>query len=105
MNIDTAAEIAADEDEEADALPVPEGVMPSPDALRAASLAVIAALRPAIQRDGGDLHLVDIAGDRVYVRLTGACTTCALAGQTLGGVRRHLVRAVGWPVRVVPAAE
>lgn len=92
------------EEDPDDALLIPEGVMPDPDHLRAASIKVIETLRPGIQRDGGDLQLVDIVGDRVYVRLTGACTTCAMAGQTLGGVRRHLVRAVGWPVRVVPAS-
>lgn len=84
---------------------LPPGAMPDAATLHAASLRVIAELRPAIQRDGGDLHLVDIKGDRVYVRLSGACTTCSLAGQTLGGVRRQLVKAVGWPVRVVPAPQ
>lgn len=81
----------------------PLGPPPDPATLRAAALRVIETLRPGIQRDGGDLHLVEVAADRVYVRLSGACTTCSLAGQTLGGVRRHLVREVGWPVRVVPA--
>jgi NifU-like protein len=90
-------------DDDGDVCLMPEGEMPDATTLRAASLEVIEALRPGIQRDGGDLHLVEIVGDRVYVRLTGACTTCALAGQTLGGVRRHLVKAAGWPVRVIPA--
>jgi Fe-S cluster biogenesis protein NfuA len=66
-------------------------------------VAVIASLRPRVQRDGGDLELVRIEQDRIFVRLSGACTTCAFAGQTLGGVRRELVRVLGFPVRVVPA--
>lgn len=81
----------------------PLGPPPDADTLRAAALRVIETLRPGIQRDGGDLHLVAVDVDRGFVRLSGACTTCSLAGQTLGGMRRHLVREVGWPVRVVPA--
>ena len=60
-------------------------------------------LRPAVQQDGGDLELVKIEGLRIFIKLSGACTTCTLAGQTLGGVRRKLVEVLGMPVRVVPA--
>lgn len=83
--------------------PQPAGTMPDPETLRATCLAVLEQVRPGIRRDGGDIALVDIAGDRIFLRLSGACTTCSLAGQTLGGVRRELVKALGWPVRVVPA--
>jgi Fe-S cluster biogenesis protein NfuA len=65
--------------------------------------ATLEELRPGLQRDGGDIELVDIVGDIVKVRLSGACTSCTLAGQTLGGVRRKLMAALGEPVRVVPA--
>jgi Fe-S cluster biogenesis protein NfuA len=65
--------------------------------------ATIESLRPIAQKDGGDLELVKIERDRVFVRLSGACTTCAFAGHTLGGVRRNLVQVLGFPVRVVPA--
>lgn len=81
-----------------------EGEAPDLATLRRVAGEVIESLRPGVQRDGGDLHLVDIDGDRIYVRLSGACTTCSLAGQTLGGVRRQLVKALGWPVRVIPAS-
>jgi Fe-S cluster biogenesis protein NfuA len=67
-------------------------------------VATIELLRPVAQKDGGDLELVKIERDRVFVRLSGACTTCAFAGHTLGGVRRRLVEVLGFPVRVVPAA-
>ncbi len=59
-------------------------------------------LRPNVQRDGGDLELVAVEGDIIRVRLSGSCTTCSLAGQTLGGVRRQLMTVLGEPVRVVP---
>lgn len=64
--------------------------------------AVIAAARPDVQRDGGDIVLVAIDGAWVRVRLSGACIGCAMAGHTLGGIRRRLMQALGEPVRVVP---
>ena len=75
---------------------------PSDDPRRAIVAQVIAAARPDVQRDGGDIELVDIIGDRVRVRLTGACVGCAMASHTLGGLRRRLMQALGEPVRVVP---
>jgi NifU-like protein len=44
-------------------------------------------LRPIVQKDGGDLELIDIKDMMVYVELRGACADCAGAGQTL----KHLV--------------
>lgn len=64
--------------------------------------AIIEEFRPAVQSDGGDLELMAIEGDRIKVKLKGACTSCALAGQTLGRVRRRLMDALGRPVMVVP---
>ena len=40
-------------------------------------------IRPMIQRDGGDVELIDIKDFTVYVELKGACAGCAGAGQTL----------------------
>jgi Fe-S cluster biogenesis protein NfuA len=65
--------------------------------------ATIETLRPGVQSDGGDLELVKVVDDRVFIKLSGACTTCTMAGHTLGGVRRRLVEVLGVPVRVVPA--
>lgn len=65
-------------------------------------VATIAEVRPAIRADGGDLELVAVRGPRVEVRLTGKCLSCALAGQTLGGVRRRLMAVLDIPVMVVP---
>ncbi len=65
--------------------------------------ATIGELRPAVQADGGDLEFVGVEGHRVRVRLSGACLSCSLAGQTLGGVRRRLMEVLGVPVMVVPA--
>ncbi len=40
-------------------------------------------VRPALQKDGGDIDLVDIDGHKVYVALRGACHGCSAAGFTL----------------------
>ena len=33
-------------------------------------------VRPALQSDGGDITLVKVEANDVYVELTGACQTC-----------------------------
>ena len=63
---------------------------------------IIRDVRPGIQRDGGDIELASVSGDLIRVRLTGACTHCALAGQTLGGIRRLVMAKLGVPMRVLP---
>ena len=40
-------------------------------------------IRPMLRQDGGDIDLVDMDGNTVYVALRGSCTECALAGVTL----------------------
>ena len=40
-------------------------------------------IRPLLQRDGGDLELVDIKGTLVYCRLTGACAGCGGSSFTM----------------------
>ena len=40
-------------------------------------------VRPGLEKDGGDLEIVDIKDNLVYCRLAGACQGCAGAGQTL----------------------
>jgi Fe-S cluster biogenesis protein NfuA len=41
-------------------------------------------VRPFLQRDGGDVELVDVEEDgTVKVRLTGACGSCPMATMTL----------------------
>jgi Fe-S cluster biogenesis protein NfuA len=75
----------------------------SPDTARLRVITeTIAAVRPNVQADGGDLELIAVRGDRIEVRLSGKCRTCAMAGQTLGGLRRKLISALGEPVMVIP---
>jgi Fe-S cluster biogenesis protein NfuA len=40
-------------------------------------------LKPALQRDGGDIELVSVKDGVVKVRLQGACSSCPHASETL----------------------
>jgi len=40
-------------------------------------------IRPMVARDGGDVEIIDIKDNVVYVELSGACAGCAGAGQTV----------------------
>ncbi len=64
---------------------------------------VIDAIRPYIQRDGGDIELVDFTDDgEVHVRLHGACAGCPGAIMTLTmGVEARLKQQVPEVQRVV----
>lgn len=65
---------------------------------------VIESMRANLLADGGDITLVALDGNRVRVRLSGACVGCGSAGLTLGGIRRQLIQELGEPVLVVPAS-
>ncbi|MFG1461892.1 NifU family protein [Xanthobacter sp. DSM 24535] len=66
--------------------------------------AVIEEVRPNLQRDGGDCELLGIEGNKVMVRLTGACVFCKLASMTLEGIQSKVVERLGELVRIVPVA-
>ena len=44
---------------------------------------VLAKIRPMLQRDGGDVELVEVEDGIVKVKLTGACGGCPMAAMTL----------------------
>jgi Fe-S cluster biogenesis protein NfuA len=44
---------------------------------------VLAKIRIGLKADGGDIELVDIKENVVYVRLKGACGTCPMSTLTL----------------------
>jgi Fe-S cluster biogenesis protein NfuA len=56
----------------------------------------LAKIRPALQRDGGDVELVDVAENGlVKVRLPGACRGCPMSQMTLkAGVERIIKQQV-----------
>ena len=48
-------------------------------------------MRPALQRDGGDVELVDVVDGIVQVQLQGACRGCPMSQMTLAfGIERVL---------------
>jgi Fe-S cluster biogenesis protein NfuA len=51
-------------------------------------------IRPALQRDGGDVEVVEVTEDGIVkVRLTGACHGCPMATMTLKqGIERVLMQ-------------
>jgi len=62
-------------------------------------------VRPALQRDGGDVELVDVTPDGVVkVRLKGACGGCPMSTMTLKqGIERTIKQAVPEVKEVVQA--
>jgi Fe-S cluster biogenesis protein NfuA len=55
-----------------------------------------------LQKDGGDLELMDIKEQTVYVELCGACANCAGASQTLKHlIERTLKEQVDERIRVI----
>ncbi|MEW5769470.1 MAG: Fe-S cluster assembly protein NifU [Pseudomonadota bacterium] len=63
---------------------------------------ILESIRPQLQRDHGDIELVDVDGKTVYVNMTGACAGCQMEAQTLQGIQTRLVEDLGEFVKVVP---
>lgn len=79
--------------------------LPSAETDRAAIItAVIEEVRPNLQRDGGDCQLIEIDGNKIMVKLTGACVFCKLSSATLEGIQARLVEKLGEFVRLIPVA-
>ncbi len=58
-------------------------------------LDVLDKLRPFLQRDGGDVELVDVEDGIVKLRLMGACGSCPSSTITLkAGIERALLEEV-----------
>ena len=76
--------------------------------MRAQVEEVIAKIRPAVQADGGDLHLIDVddATGVVTVELSGACVSCPASTVTLkAGIERILKDRVEGVTEVVNAGD
>jgi Fe-S cluster biogenesis protein NfuA len=53
--------------------------------------AAIERVRPFLQRDGGDIELIDVQDGIVKVKLQGACGSCPMSMMTLKmGVEKQL---------------
>ena len=59
-------------------------------------------VRPSLQNDGGDIDFVRMEGNKVFVKLRGACAGCMMAEMTLkNGVERMLKYNVSEDLEVV----
>lgn len=65
----------------------------------------IESIRPQLQADKGDVELVDVIGDNVYVNMTGACSGCQMAAATLGGIQQRIIEDLGQFIKVLPHTE
>jgi NifU-like protein len=63
------------------------------------------AIRPNLQRDHGDVELVEVDGRDIFVKMIGACAGCQMAATTLGGIQQHLAEGLGEFIQVLPAEE
>jgi Fe-S cluster biogenesis protein NfuA len=69
---------------------------------------LIDVIRPAVEADGGTLHLraVDTDSGEVTVELAGACGSCAVASMTLeGGITRIMRQRLDWVTEVHGSVE
>jgi Fe-S cluster biogenesis protein NfuA len=106
LNTVDKADVKTDE-EAAVAAPPEAAPAIDPDAIERRKVieATIESIRPNLQRDKGDCELVDVQGDKVYVKMTGACVGCQLSSLTLNGVQAKLVEATGRMIRVIPVSQ
>lgn len=66
--------------------------------------AVLNKIRPSLQRDGGDVELVEVSNGTVKVKLTGACVGCPMSTLTLQmGIERILKQELPEIKKVVAA--
>ncbi|MEC7986298.1 MAG: NifU family protein, partial [Myxococcota bacterium] len=49
-------------------------------------------VRPALQMDGGDISLIKIEDNNIYVKLVGACSTCPSSVMTMRMGVENLLR-------------
>ena len=62
----------------------------------------LAKIRPMLERDGGNVELVEVDGTIVKVRLTGACHGCPMSQMTLkAGIERIVKQEVPEVTEVV----
>jgi NifU-like protein len=47
-------------------------------------------IRPGLQSDGGDIELIDIDGNKVFIALRGMCTGCLMSNVTINGIQDKL---------------
>ncbi|MBN2134371.1 MAG: Fe-S cluster assembly protein NifU [Acidobacteria bacterium] len=61
-------------------------------------------IRPSLQKDGGDIELIDVEGNTVYVALEGSCASCKLSDVTLSNFVQDKLREFVSPEIIVKEA-
>lgn len=65
-------------------------------------LSLIEKVRPYLQRDGGDIDVINVEDGIVYVKMTGACDGCVALDVTLKqGIETMLLENVPGVIAVV----
>ncbi|MHA1820189.1 MAG: NifU family protein [Promethearchaeota archaeon] len=63
---------------------------------------IIDKIRPSLLADGGDVELVDVNGNRVFLRLLGHCRGCAYSQMTLRmGIEQILKQELDSSIEVI----
>ncbi len=62
-------------------------------------------IKPALEKDGGDIELVDFANNTVYVELLGTCSTCSASQVTLKHYVETKIKELVSPDLVVEEVE
>ncbi|MGI9608241.1 MAG: NifU family protein [Acidimicrobiales bacterium] len=81
---------------------------PAPGSMEVEVAKVIAAVRPAVQADKGDIELISVDTETgiIEVELKGACTSCPASSQTLkAGVERIMKDRVPGVTEVVNVGQ
>lgn len=82
-----------------------EGLSPAQKILKINSI-IENQISPELQKDGGDITLVDIDGNKVYVKLRGKCSGCKNSRLTLKSfVQTTLRDAISKDIEVIEAGE
>lgn len=90
----------------ADAVVAFSGTETADDLMKKISGLVTARIRPALNKDGGDIELKKFADGVLYVELTGKCAGCPYAMRTLkDGVEKILKNYIPEVLEVRPFSE
>jgi len=74
----------------------------SDEELRPVVTNILEKARVWIQKDGGDVKLIDIIDGKIYVQLQGACVGCSSSGTTLKyGIEQEMKRMIHPDIVVV----
>ncbi|MCQ1058573.1 Fe-S cluster assembly protein NifU [Photobacterium sp. ZSDE20] len=63
---------------------------------------ILASVRPGIQADGGDVSLVELDDDMVFIAMSGNCSGCGMAGMTIADIEHRICEALGASYTVFP---